>query len=76
MTRNDTWEGYVHQPSGKGAPFGMSWLQLQSITKVTGGGGSSNTGVIIGVVAGLVAVLAIGAFFIRRRSKSEPVELE
>ena len=76
VTRNDTWEGYVRQPSGSGAPFGMSWLQLQSITKVTGGGGSSNTGVIVGVVAGLVAVLAIGAFIIRRRSKSEPVELE
>jgi peptide/nickel transport system substrate-binding protein len=76
VTRNDTWEGYVHQPSGSGAPFGMSWAQLQSITKVSGGGGSSNTGIIIAVVGGLVALLIVGTFLIRRRSGSEPVELE
>jgi peptide/nickel transport system substrate-binding protein len=76
VTRNDTWEGYVHQPSGSGAPFGYSWLQLQMIKKVSGGGASSNTGVIVGVVAGLVVLVGLGAFFIRRRSKSEPVELE
>ena len=76
VTRNDTWEGYVHQPSGSGAPFGYSWLQLQMIKKVSGGGASSNTGVIVGVGAGLVVLVGLGAFFIRRRSKSEPVELE
>ena len=62
--------------SGAGAPFGMSWAQLQSITKVSGGGGSSNTGIIIAVVGGLVALLIVGTFLIRRRSGSEPVELE
>ena len=56
MTRNDTWTGYVRQPSGTGAPFGYSWLQLQLIKKVAGGGGSSNTGVIVAVVGGLVAL--------------------
>jgi peptide/nickel transport system substrate-binding protein len=76
VTRNDTWEGYVRQPSDTGAPFGYSWLQLQLIKKVGAGGGGSNTGVIVGVVAGLVALVAIGAFFIRRRSRSEPIELE
>ena len=40
-----------------GAPFGYSWLQLQLIKKVSGGGGSSNTGVIIAVVGGLVALV-------------------
>jgi peptide/nickel transport system substrate-binding protein len=76
VTRNDTWEGYVHQPAGTGAPFGNSWLQLQVIKKVAGGGGSSNTGVIVAVAGGLVALVAIGAIVMRRREKAEPVELE
>ena len=76
VTRNDTWTGYVRQPDTTGAPFSYSWLQLQLITKVTGGGGSSNTGVIVAVVGGLVALVAIGAIVMRRRDKAEPVELE
>ncbi len=76
VTRNDTWEGYVPQPEGTGAPFAYSWLQLQLITKAGGGGGGSNTGVIVAVVGGLVALVAIGALVMRRREKAEPVELE
>ncbi len=76
VTRNDTWTGYVSQPATTGAPYGYSWLQLQLITKAEGGGGSSNTGVIVAVAGGLVALVAIGAIVMRRREKAEPVELE
>ena len=76
MTCNDTWTGYVPQPSGTGAPFGYSWLQLQLIKKAAGSGGGSNTGIIVAVAGGLVALVAIGAIVMRRREKAEPVELE
>ncbi|MDX6376041.1 MAG: peptide/nickel transport system substrate-binding protein [Gaiellaceae bacterium] len=76
VTRNDTWTGYVAQPETSGAPFSYSWLQLQLIKKEQSGGGSSNTGVIVAVVGGLVALVAIGAFAMRRRDRAEPVELE
>jgi peptide/nickel transport system substrate-binding protein len=76
VTYNDTWEGYVPQPSGPGAPFGYSWLQLQLIKKAAGSEESSNTGIIVAVAGGLVALVAIGAIVLRRREKDEPVELE
>ncbi len=76
VTRNDTWTGYVRQPETTGAPFSYSWLQLQLIKKAEASGGGSNTGIIVAVAGGLVALVAIGAIVMRRREKAEPVELE
>ena len=76
VTYNDTWTGYVPQPSGPGAPFGYSWLQLQLIKKAAAGGAARTRASSSPSPAVSSRWSPSAPSSMRRREKAEPVELE
>ncbi|MEZ5343172.1 MAG: ABC transporter substrate-binding protein [Acidimicrobiales bacterium] len=71
--RTDAFEGWVRQPADVGpVMFSQSSPSYERLTPVGAGdsSGGSNTGLLVGLGAGAVAILAVGGFAMSRRGKS------
>ena len=78
--RQDRWTNFVRQPAETGPVLftntSPAYVQLQRVDGGGGGGGGSSTGLIIGVAAAGVAVLAGVGLWTRSRRRRDDDERE
>ena len=76
--RTDRFEGWTKQPAEVGPVIfsntSPTYLNLAPIASSSSGGGGISTGAIVGIIAAVIAGLALIVYFVRRRSTAEERE--